>query len=63
MPWFWTDDLARCLLAAGVVGDDRVREWLSHPRAVAGTMDDDPVTLGLRLLGGEGGAEPVAGAA
>lgn len=60
MAWFWTDDLARRLVAAGVVGEDRVREWIHHPVAVSGGGDEDPLEVGRRLLGP---AEPAAGAA
>lgn len=63
MAWFWTDDLAARLLAAGVVGDERIRDWVHHPVAVAGGRDEDPLDVGLRVLAAEEAPASVPGAA
>lgn len=60
MAWFWTDDLARLAIEAGMVEPDAVREWMARPVAVAGPDDADPLAVAGRLLGGEAEA---AGAA
>lgn len=59
MPWFWTDDLARAAIEAGVVSEALVRPWIDRPAAVAAKPDDDPVTVAAGLLG----IEEAAGAA
>ncbi len=51
MAWFWTDDIAHALLAAGVVPESRVQDWMSQPFGVAAAADVDLVALGLSLLG------------
>ncbi len=35
VPWFWTDDLARILVDAGLVSRERVQDWLDSPTGVA----------------------------
>ncbi len=35
MPWFWTDDLARILVDAGLVSREHVQDWLDSPTGVA----------------------------
>lgn len=51
MAWFWTDDLARALLDAGLVSESSVRAWLDRPEGIAAPAETDPVTLGAALLG------------
>lgn len=62
MPWYWTDDLARTLIASGKVDQSKVASWLVSPvairsaeesaEAVAGSLlddDIDPPSPTLRL--------------
>ncbi len=53
MPWIWTDDLARTLLAAGQVDEARVRAWLAAPVAIRSSEDDEGATVARTLLGAD----------
>jgi hypothetical protein len=53
MTWFWTDDLARVLLARGLTNERSVQDWLMRPVAVAGPNDADPVAMAQGLLDSE----------
>jgi hypothetical protein len=51
MAWLWTDDLARTLIAEGVVGREAVQDWISRPVGIAVADDADPAQVGRYLLG------------
>lgn len=51
MAWFWTDDLARLLLDAGLADEPSLRDWLARPAAVAGPEEADPLVLARALAG------------
>jgi hypothetical protein len=55
MAWFWTDDLARALVDAGVTERSSVETWLDRPTALAAPEGADPLELGRRELGLPGG--------
>jgi hypothetical protein len=50
MAWFWTDDLARALLEAGVVERDAIQDWLERPVAYAGPDDGTPIDVAKSFL-------------
>lgn len=54
MAWFWTDDLARTLLDAGIVERSSVEEWVARPVAFSAADDADPGEVAMALLGLEG---------
>lgn len=53
MPWIWTDDLARILLAAGQVDEARARAWLAAPVAIRSREDAEGATVARILLGAD----------
>lgn len=60
MAWYWSDDVARAAIAAGLVSEPEIRGWIDRPVAHAAaealTALDAAVALGL-------GQEASAGAA
>lgn len=47
MPWHWTDDLARTLIASGRVTPERVMGWIAAPVAIRGGEDAGEVAEAL----------------
>ncbi|MDH4120064.1 MAG: hypothetical protein OEW30_21990 [Acidimicrobiia bacterium] len=54
MAWYWTDDLARLLRAAGDPG--AFPDWTQRPVAFAAPDDVDPLDFARTLLGRMEGA-------
>lgn len=54
MTWLWSDDLARCLIAAGLATEEQLVTWLQRPYAVA--SEDGDALRTARVLLGEGTA-------
>lgn len=59
MAWYWSDDVARAAIDAGLVAEERVADWMHRPVGLAaadglGLVDvargllglEDPVTAG-----------------
>ena len=65
MAWFWTDDLARLLIARDGVAPGAVAHWISAPIAhrAEGEALDIARTLLARELDTEGDAEAATSAA
>ena len=55
MAWFWTDDLARLLIARDGVAPTAVAHWISAPIAHRG--DGEALAIARTLLAGETGAD------
>jgi hypothetical protein len=51
MAWFWTDDLARALVDAGVAERSTVESWIERPIAISAAADADPLDVGRQALG------------
>ena len=49
MPWYWTDDLARSLIAAGKVEQSAVTSWLVTPVAIR-SGEDSPDSVVAALM-------------
>jgi hypothetical protein len=47
VPWYWTDDLARLLLAEGKPADPRFAEWIGRPVAVRGEGEPAKMATGM----------------
>lgn len=47
MAWFWTDELARALIEAGVVIPEQAQSWVATPVAYRG--EGDTLELARRL--------------
>jgi hypothetical protein len=60
MAWYWSDDVARAAIDAGLVPEHAVSDWLHQPVAFAGEEGLDLVSLAGSLLGV---TTPSAGAA
>ncbi len=60
MAWYWSDDVARAAIDAGLILEHAVHEWLHQPVAFAAEADLDLVSLAGSLLGV---TTPSAGAA
>jgi len=60
MAWFWTDDLARRLVAEGLATEGEVSTWVQRPCGVAIPDDDDVLTAASALLSPDSGSEAVA---
>ncbi len=48
MPWYWTDDIARALIDAGLVGSEALAPMLSVPAAVR--RDEPSVEAAARAM-------------
>ena len=51
MAWYWSDDVARAAIEAGLVTERSVQEWLGRPVAFAAEKDLALVDVAARLLG------------
>jgi hypothetical protein len=51
MAWYWSDDVARAAIEAGLVTERTVQEWIGRPVAFAAEADLTPVDVAARLLG------------
>jgi hypothetical protein len=61
MAWYWSDDVARAAIDAGLASERAALEWLMQPVAFAAEPGLELVDVAARLLGAE--ASPAAGAA
>jgi hypothetical protein len=61
MAWYWSDDVARAAIDAGLASERAVIAWLLQPVAFADEQGLEPVDVAARLLGVED--SPAAGAA
>ncbi len=48
MPWYWTDDIARSLIDAGLVGSETVASMLAVPAAVR--RDEPSIEAAARAM-------------
>lgn len=53
MAWYWSDDVARAAIEAGLVTERSVQEWIGRPVAFAAESDLAFVDVAARLLGVE----------
>lgn len=51
MAWYWSDDVARAAIDAGLVSEHELNDWLHRPVAFAAAPDLDPVDVAGSLLG------------
>lgn len=51
MAWYWSDDVARAAIQAGLVVERTVQEWIVRPVAFAADEDLGLVEVAARLLG------------
>ena len=51
MAWYWSDDVARAAVDAGLIPEHAVGEWLHRPVAFAAEEGLDLVSLAGSLLG------------
>lgn len=56
MAWFWSDDVARAAIEAGLADERTVQEWIDRPVAFAADGDLDAADVAVRLLGIESSA-------
>ncbi len=61
MAWYWSDDVARAAIDAGLATERSVQEWIDRPVAFAAEQDLAFADVAARLLGIEDAA--TAGAA
>lgn len=61
MAWYWSDDVARAAIEAGLVDQRAVQEWIDRPVAFAADDGLAGADVAARLLGIE--SSPTAGAA
>lgn len=59
MAWYWSDDVARAAIEAGVASEQAVQDWIHRPVAFAANEDLTPADVAIGLLG----IEEAAGAA
>jgi hypothetical protein len=59
MAWYWSDDVARAAIEAGIASERAVQDWIHRPVAFAADEDLTAADVAITLLGVE---EP-AGAA
>ncbi len=50
MAWYWSDDVARAAIDAGLVSEHDVREWLHQPVAFAAEADLELTEVAASLL-------------
>ena len=51
MAWYWSDDVARAAVEAGLVTERSVQEWIGRPVAFAAEAELTLVDVAARLLG------------
>lgn len=51
MAWYWSDDVARAAIEAGLVPERSVQEWIGRPVAFAAENDISLIDVASRLLG------------
>lgn len=51
MAWYWSDDVARAALEAGIVTEPQVADWLARPVAVADDAGIELTDVARRMLG------------
>jgi len=51
MAWYWSDDVARAAIEAGLVTERSVQEWIGRPVAFAAAAELALVDVAARLLG------------
>ena len=51
MAWYWSDDVARAAIDAGLATERSVREWIDRPVAFAADRDLAFADVAARLLG------------
>lgn len=61
MAWYWSDDVARAAVDAGLATERSVRDWIDRPVAFAAETGLAFADVAAQLLGVEGSA--TAGAA
>lgn len=51
MAWYWSDDVARAAIDAGLVPESVVTEWLHRPFGIAADADLELIDLARRQFG------------
>jgi hypothetical protein len=51
MAWYWSDDVARAAIEAGLVTERSVQDWIGRPVAFAAEANLAHVDVAARLLG------------